>query len=622
MAGQEKLGEAVLFLSTQAADLVKGIGAAKARADDLQDHFTRAAGAIKSALGAIGLGLSIRAVFEETVAAEDAQVALASAVQATGAAAGFTADQLMLQASALQEATKFSDESIMDMQAALLSFRNIQGEVFKGAEKAVLDFAAATRRDPVDAARTLGLALNSPAEGVARLTRAGVSLNAGLRETIKTMAENGQVVEAQRMLLDALAQSYGGRAAAAANTLSGALAQLKNKFSDTFLEVQGPVLTAVTNFVKLVTDAIPKIPPIFAAAFAGVRATVENLVEFLFVAGKAIKDLLSGQFSPDYLTAVLPTFVNPIKAMTEAYRASTAEVAALTEKQRASFEQGAAGAAGLAVASERGLAAVLAAQQTAISASQAVGDAIRGPLIAVGMTYDELVFRAQDASMRAQQAAALAQTTAQAGYTASAEAAKRVAEGFANDSKKFSQAAQASLAQLNASILSTKQNSASAIGGMVAAWAQGSMSFKQFVTGMILEIGKLIAKLLILKAVSSFLSPVGGSFLSGVVGGIGARAEGGPVSSRTPYIVGERGPELFVSDRSGYIVPNEAMGGGGGMQVSQHFNIAGLDLGSMDAARRLLQTMSAHMRSGLTEALAFAQASQDQAALQPRRAYG
>lgn len=39
------------------------------------------------------------------------------------------------------------------------------------------------------------------------------------------------------------------------------------------------------------------------------------------------------------------------------------------------------------------------------------------------------------------------------------------------------------------------------------------------------------------------------------------RAMGGPVTSGSPYIVGERGPELFVPSQSGGIVPNHAMGG-------------------------------------------------------------
>ena len=39
------------------------------------------------------------------------------------------------------------------------------------------------------------------------------------------------------------------------------------------------------------------------------------------------------------------------------------------------------------------------------------------------------------------------------------------------------------------------------------------------------------------------------------------KAAGGPVSGGSPYIVGERGPELFVPGSSGNIVPNHEMGG-------------------------------------------------------------
>ena len=43
--------------------------------------------------------------------------------------------------------------------------------------------------------------------------------------------------------------------------------------------------------------------------------------------------------------------------------------------------------------------------------------------------------------------------------------------------------------------------------------------------------------------------------------GIPQRAIGGPVSAGQPYMVGERGPELFVPGANGNIVPNNAMGG-------------------------------------------------------------
>ncbi|MGI3168393.1 hypothetical protein ACRARG_04525 [Pseudooceanicola sp. C21-150M6] len=55
----------------------------------------------------------------------------------------------------------------------------------------------------------------------------------------------------------------------------------------------------------------------------------------------------------------------------------------------------------------------------------------------------------------------------------------------------------------------------------------------------------------------------GGSFLGNVAGWLfgGFRASGGPVSSGTSYIVGEKGPELFTPTASGTITPNHAMGG-------------------------------------------------------------
>lgn len=50
------------------------------------------------------------------------------------------------------------------------------------------------------------------------------------------------------------------------------------------------------------------------------------------------------------------------------------------------------------------------------------------------------------------------------------------------------------------------------------------------------------------------------SFFSSLIGG--ARADGGPVTAGVPYLVGERGPELFIAAKSGHIVPNDQMGMG------------------------------------------------------------
>lgn len=49
----------------------------------------------------------------------------------------------------------------------------------------------------------------------------------------------------------------------------------------------------------------------------------------------------------------------------------------------------------------------------------------------------------------------------------------------------------------------------------------------------------------------------------------GARAMGGPVAAGSTYLVGERGPELFTAQRSGYISPN------GAVSVVNNFTVSG-----------------------------------------------
>jgi len=52
------------------------------------------------------------------------------------------------------------------------------------------------------------------------------------------------------------------------------------------------------------------------------------------------------------------------------------------------------------------------------------------------------------------------------------------------------------------------------------------------------------------------------------------KAEGGPVNRGRPYIVGERGPEMFVPNTSGSIVPNNSLGGGGGASVVNNISVS------------------------------------------------
>lgn len=78
----------------------------------------------------------------------------------------------------------------------------------------------------------------------------------------------------------------------------------------------------------------------------------------------------------------------------------------------------------------------------------------------------------------------------------------------------------------------------------------------------------------------------------GAIGYRGARAMGGNVGTGGAYLVGERGPELFVPNTAGTVVSNESMGGRVG-DTNINFNINAVDAAGFDsllASRRGLIT--------------------------------
>jgi tape measure domain-containing protein len=86
------------------------------------------------------------------------------------------------------------------------------------------------------------------------------------------------------------------------------------------------------------------------------------------------------------------------------------------------------------------------------------------------------------------------------------------------------------------------------------------------------------------------------SFGMGLLSG---RAKGGPVSSGQTYMVGERGPELFVPGRSGTIVANDKMGGGS-TNVVVNVDAKGSSVeGNEQGANQLGRVISAAVQSEL-----------------------
>ena len=110
----------------------------------------------------------------------------------------------------------------------------------------------------------------------------------------------------------------------------------------------------------------------------------------------------------------------------------------------------------------------------------------------------------------------------------------------------------------------------------------GKFEFKGFINSILemllrSQVQQLIAKVFNIGSLGSASGGGGGLFGGKIIPGL--LATGGPVSGRRPYIVGERGPELFIPGGNGSMVPNSALGG----MTNVTYNIQAVDASSFKA---------------------------------------
>ena len=100
-----------------------------------------------------------------------------------------------------------------------------------------------------------------------------------------------------------------------------------------------------------------------------------------------------------------------------------------------------------------------------------------------------------------------------------------------------------------------------------AAMGTGNLkdAFKAMIKNMVAQLIQFYIIDRLTGGIASALVGVKKAVTGGGGGGVATpagRAIGGPVQAGSPYMVGERGPEMFVPNQSGSIIPNKKMGGG------------------------------------------------------------
>jgi hypothetical protein len=148
-------------------------------------------------------------------------------------------------------------------------------------------------------------------------------------------------------------------------------------------------------------------------------------------------------------------------------------------------------------------------------------------------------------------------------------------------------------------------NFASAAGSAFQQAIFHTHDFKSAVESLLESLAELVAQLALANEVESLIAAGGssktfGGFLGSLIG-LG-HAAGGPVSAGMAYPVGEQGPELFMPETNGYILPNAALSHmSGGMSVVYQIDARGADA---SVEQRVMRAIRASHDHAVTQAKA------------------
>jgi hypothetical protein len=339
---KEEGAAAVKAATDKLRESLKGVGKDSTTAgEDSSKGFKRMELAAIAAGAAIGATLvaGLKLMVTESIDAQNEQAQLAAVLKSTAGASGQTLTSLNAHADALRQTTAVTGDQIAAAQAMLLTFTKIGGDVFPKATQAVLDMAQAMGSDAKSAAIQVGKALNDPIAGVAALGRVGVQFSESQKAMIASLVETNQLGAAQTIVLRELETQFGGSAAAARNTLGGALINLKETFKELFevsREGAQPAITAInglSNALRGIGDALDYVRPLLigfiglwtAARLPMIVSTIGMLINTLYALVPALLAAAKGQLALN--TAML---LNPAGAAIAAVAALAAGLSLYT----------------------------------------------------------------------------------------------------------------------------------------------------------------------------------------------------------------------------------------------------------------------------------------------------
>ncbi|MBS3945342.1 MAG: phage tail length tape measure family protein [Melioribacter sp.] len=265
----EKLGEIYVLIKTKTDQLEKEIKSLQNKMDkqaaEMGATFANKLGSQLAKIGTYAAGvLSVGKAFQflkssiaESIEAAKSLYKVSQAVNQTGFAAGYTADELKRIAGNLESINAIDADKILnDVTLQLLTFGNVSGESFKRAQQAALDLSSVLGTDLKSSSIQLGKALSNPAEGLQALRRSGVLFTDQQEEMIKKLVSQNKLYDAQKIILDEIQSKYGGQAKAQAEATKGlqaasvAWSNMKEEIGNLFGPLLSEWLPKAIHFVQ------------------------------------------------------------------------------------------------------------------------------------------------------------------------------------------------------------------------------------------------------------------------------------------------------------------------------------------------------------------------------------
>jgi len=234
--------------------------------------------AFVGAFAAIGAGALISQVTQLASAQQDAINQLNSALATAGTFSEQASQNFQDLASSLQRTSRFGDEVILQQAALARNFTRTNEE----AERLVtvaLDVSEATGITLDSAVRNLGRTLGG--------------LTGELGEAVPIIRTLTQEQLRAGEAINLLSRRFGGAALAATRTFSGALAQLRNNFSD-FLESIGQGISespAVIAFFNTLSSFFANLGNDIRNSGSSFESFIRNVIDGIIVAGEITIDV-------------------------------------------------------------------------------------------------------------------------------------------------------------------------------------------------------------------------------------------------------------------------------------------------------------------------------------------